>query len=81
MESRFSVFGHSMSVYAALAYALIFCACVVRVWSFPIITTDYTYFVAKWFATLQENPGLTAFLHPFADYAPAKTAPINPTRP
>ncbi|MDQ5955398.1 MAG: hypothetical protein QG621_401 [Patescibacteria group bacterium] len=60
-----------MSVYAALAYVLIFCACVVRVWSFPVITTDYTYFVAKWFVTLQENPGLTAFLHPFADYAPA----------
>ncbi len=42
----------------------------VRLISYPTITSDYTYFTAKWFDALQSHAGLTAFLYPFSDYAP-----------
>ena len=38
--------------------------------SYPISTSDYTYFVSKWFIALQNHPGLTAFRTPFSDYSP-----------
>jgi Gpi18-like mannosyltransferase len=40
-----------------------------RVASYPIITSDYTYFVSKWFDALK-GTGFHAFSQPFADYAP-----------
>lgn len=54
-----------------LACTVLLLAVAARMWSFPVVTTDYTYFVAKWFLALKEHPGLTAFLQPFADYTPA----------
>lgn len=42
----------------------------VRVFLYPTITSDYTYFIKVWFDTLATHPGLTAFAQPFADYAP-----------
>lgn len=42
----------------------------VRVISYPVVTSDYTYFVSKWFAALATQPGLSAFADPFANYAP-----------
>ena len=42
----------------------------IRVVSYPVITSDYTYFVAKWFAALAAHAGLSSFSQPFADYAP-----------
>lgn len=41
-----------------------------RLASYPVSTSDYVYFLSKWFSALQSTPGLTAFAHPFADYAP-----------
>jgi Gpi18-like mannosyltransferase len=41
-----------------------------RLLAFPIVTPDYTYFLAKWFDALSSAPFLSAFVHPFADYAP-----------
>jgi len=43
---------------------------VLRVMVYGIVTSDYTYFVRVWFATLAHHPGLTAFRKPFSDYAP-----------
>ncbi len=46
------------------------CASIVlRVISYPVITSDYTYFLKEWFNALS-TPGLSAFTSPFADYAP-----------
>jgi Gpi18-like mannosyltransferase len=42
----------------------------VRLAAYHIVTSDYTYFVAKWFTQLQIHPWLSAFQQPFADYAP-----------
>lgn len=42
----------------------------IRVFSMRVITTDYTYFLSKWFDALKTAPHLTAFVQPFADYAP-----------
>lgn len=41
-----------------------------RVISYPVVTSDYTYFLSKWFDTLQAHSGLSAFSTPFSDYAP-----------
>jgi hypothetical protein len=41
-----------------------------RIVSLPVQTSDYIYFLHKWFDALAHSPGLTAFAHPFADYAP-----------
>lgn len=71
MDFRGSAYRQRHYVYTVLACALLLLATAIRVWSFPVVTSDYTYFVAKWFLALKENPGLTAFLHPFADYTPA----------
>lgn len=49
---------------------LLFASSVARLVSYPVITTDYTYFLAKWFSALAQNHGLSAFKKPFADYAP-----------
>jgi Gpi18-like mannosyltransferase len=43
---------------------------VARVLSYSTVTSDYTYFIAKWFVALHTNPGLSAFVYPFSDYAP-----------
>ncbi len=43
----------------------------IRVTSLSVITTDYTFFLSKWFDALRSAPHLAAFAQPFADYAPA----------
>jgi Gpi18-like mannosyltransferase len=43
----------------------------IRLASLSVITTDYTFFLSKWFDALRSAPHLTAFAQPFADYAPA----------
>ena len=51
--------------------ALLLCvSLLIRLLSYPIVTSDYTYFVAKWFSALATSHGLTAFTYPFANYAP-----------
>jgi Gpi18-like mannosyltransferase len=40
-----------------------------RIIAYPVVTSDYTYFLSKWFDALH-TPGLSAFTSPFADYAP-----------
>ena len=42
----------------------------IRFLAYPVITSDYTYFIKVWYADLAANSGLTAFAHPFANYAP-----------
>jgi Gpi18-like mannosyltransferase len=42
----------------------------IRLVSYPTITSDYTYFLAKWFDALHAHAGLSAFQYPFSDYAP-----------
>ncbi len=37
---------------------------------FPVMTSDYIYFIRVWFDTLQTHAGLSAFAQPFANYAP-----------
>lgn len=37
---------------------------------YPLITSDYAYFIRPWFDTLARHAWLTAFAEPFADYAP-----------
>lgn len=44
---------------------------VIRLLWYPVVVSDYTYFGKPWFDVLQSHPGLTAFIEPFADYAPA----------
>lgn len=41
-----------------------------RLAAYNIVTSDYTYFVAKWFDDLKSHPGLTAFQTSFSDYSP-----------
>ncbi|MGH7141599.1 MAG: glycosyltransferase 87 family protein [Minisyncoccia bacterium] len=41
----------------------------VRAISYHVVTSDYTYFVAKWMSDLSAH-GFAAFQTPFADYAP-----------
>ncbi|MDE1925110.1 MAG: hypothetical protein KGH79_02935 [Patescibacteria group bacterium] len=55
--------------YAAGA-VLLLASSTVRLAAYPIVTSDYTYFLSKWFDALAANPGLSAFKMPFADYAP-----------
>jgi Gpi18-like mannosyltransferase len=43
---------------------------VARIISYPVVTSDYTYFLSEWFTTLQTHPGLSAFTSPFSNYAP-----------
>ncbi len=50
--------------------ALLILSVLFRLISYPIQTSDYIYFVSKWFVVLQEHPGLTAFTQRFSDYAP-----------
>ncbi|MDB5244752.1 MAG: hypothetical protein JWN18_622 [Parcubacteria group bacterium] len=42
---------------------------VLRVLVYPVVVSDYTYFIKVWFSNLHDN-GLAAFAQPFADYAP-----------
>jgi len=57
-------------LYIVAAAALILVSIGVRLLVFPVATSDYIYFVSKWFVALEEHRGLTAFLEPFANYAP-----------
>ena len=54
----------------AVALVLILFSITIQFSWFPVVTSDYTYFVAKWFSMLQSSSGLTAFAEPFSDYAP-----------
>ena len=56
--------------YYCIGTVLILFSLIARIASYPVVTSDYTYFLAKWFVLLQETPGLTAFATPFSDYAP-----------
>lgn len=62
------------ATYALRWYAvggiLIAVGLIVRGVVYPVITSDYTYFVKVWYDTLATHSGLTAFAHPFANYAP-----------
>ncbi len=49
---------------------LLLVSLVVRALSYSVQTSDYIYYVSKWCTMLKSTPGLTAFLHPFSDYAP-----------
>lgn len=53
-----------------LGVVLLMISSLVRLISYPTTTSDYIYFLAKWFTALQSHAGLTAFLYPFSDYAP-----------
>src|SRR3989338_10249148 len=57
------------TVLLAAGITLIAVACILRLLSYPVITSDYTYFIKPWFEAL-EAPGLSAFAEPFANYAP-----------
>ncbi len=63
---------HSLSERAALLIGagLLVVSSTIRLISYPTITSDYTYFLAKWFVELQSHPWLTSFQHQFSDYAP-----------
>ena len=54
----------------ALSAVVLIVSAAIRVAAYPIFTSDYTYFIAKWFDQLKSHPGLTAFQYPFADYSP-----------
>jgi Gpi18-like mannosyltransferase len=56
--------------YYATGGILLAASLAVRLAAYNIVTSDYTYFVAKWFDELKNHPGLSAFQTPFADYAP-----------
>ncbi len=56
-----------MYALALLVLALSFGA---RFVAFPIVTSDYIYFLAKWFDALASSAWLSAFENPFANYAP-----------
>ncbi|MBI2410060.1 DUF2029 domain-containing protein [Candidatus Kaiserbacteria bacterium] len=43
---------------------------IARISWYPVVVSDYIYFVKPWFEELRTHPGLTAFGSPFADYAP-----------
>ena len=54
----------------ALAFAILAITLIVRALWYPVIVSDYTYFIKPWFDEMQSHAGLTAFAYPFADYAP-----------
>ncbi|MBX4192062.1 hypothetical protein KW798_01080 [Candidatus Parcubacteria bacterium] len=49
--------------------ALLVGSILARIVSYSVVTSDYTYFLSKWFDALQTS-GLSAFQNPFSDYAP-----------
>jgi Gpi18-like mannosyltransferase len=57
------------SWYTWVGAALLALGIVLRAVSYPVISSDQQYFVAKWFTALMGG-GLSAFANPFADYAP-----------
>lgn len=54
-----------------IALTLAFLGVIVRILLYDTVTSDYIYFVSKWFYALQTLPGLSAFRSPFSDYSPA----------
>ena len=67
IQSRFHV--PAIFLYAAGALLLVVGVSLRMAW-YPVVTSDYTYFVSVWFATLASHAGLSAFAQPFSDYAP-----------
>lgn len=61
---------HSARAFYIAGAALVAASLIVRLLWYPVVTTDYTYFIQVWFETLASSPGLSAFVEPFADYAP-----------
>jgi Gpi18-like mannosyltransferase len=53
-----------------VAIALVIGGLMLRLSWYPVVTSDYTYFTRVWFDALENNPGLTAFVQPFSNYAP-----------
>lgn len=53
----------------AAGFILILLSFLVRILWYPITVSDYVYFIAPWFTTLQSS-GFSAFAQPFSDYAP-----------
>lgn len=58
------------SFWFMFGWGMIALVVVVRLLWYPVVVSDYTYFVKPWFETMQSHAGLTAFAEPFADYAP-----------
>ena len=61
---------HHATRWYVLGGLLIATALAARFASYPVITSDYTYFVKVWYETLASHAGLTAFAQPFSNYAP-----------
>lgn len=57
------------SAWVKVALGVLGVSGVLRLLSYPVIVSDYTYFIKPWFETLRTH-GLAAFTQPFADYAP-----------
>ncbi|MBU6232118.1 MAG: DUF2029 domain-containing protein [Patescibacteria group bacterium] len=53
-----------------IALALLIASAAIRVASYPVVSADYVASLSHWMAALRGSPGLTAFQHPFSDYAP-----------
>lgn len=58
------------SVWFVIGIILVAVTSFLRLVWYPVEVSDYTYFGKPWFDLLQSHAGLTAFIEPFADYAP-----------
>lgn len=70
-RARSGIDPRGSSFWYQVGFLMLALSLVIRALWYPVIVSDYTYFGKPWFDTLASNPGLTAFAHPFADYAPA----------
>lgn len=50
--------------------ALLALSALFRIWSYPIVSIDYTTSLSHWMDALRGHAGLTAFTHVFSDYPP-----------
>jgi Gpi18-like mannosyltransferase len=58
------------NIYYIFGGVLLLASAAVRLLTYNTITSDYTYFIAKWINELATHTWLTAFKTPFADYSP-----------
>ena len=54
----------------AIGGAIIVVSILVRIFSYPVISTDYVASLSHWMDALRGHPGLSAFQNPFSDYSP-----------
>lgn len=52
------------------AVVILLISAALRLFSYPVMTPDYTDALTPWFNTLCDNPGLSAFSEPFSNYSP-----------